>query len=470
MLTSEENEVLTKVGPGTPGGELLRRYWHPIAVSEQMGSISVRQVRILGEDLVLYRDRRGELGLVGDRCIHRAFKLKYGVPENDGLRCPYHGWLYNGEGQCIEMPLEPADTKFKEKIRIKGYPVEELGGLVWAYLGPEPVPVWPSWDLFVGSGYRAMVGHQLPCNWLQVAENRADLGHAIYLHGRLFQYVLEQQGRLTDDPEAFWNARFKPQVERLKRGAHPRWRPLYNEFGLAKGQMDSDQSEDLSSWTTGINPILFPYLLMFAPYSREGIRRGYQLGVPIDDHNTWHIAYHCWAFPEEVGVPVQDSVPYVEAPLLNEEGDAIRDYVLSQDMIAWWGQGELTDRTKEHLGQSDTAVIAYRKLLRQQIERVQDGADPINVFRDEESAYRPELRIPGMNDVKDDADMFALYRSLLEEGDQSLNTPKVFADERRAFTAQEDYLLPEDIKEQVLGLYDKTEKLYRQRAARADKG
>ena len=473
MLTQEENEILTRVGPGTPGGELMRRYWHPISTSVQMGPISVRQVRILCEDLVLYRDRRGELGLIGDRCIHRAFKMKYGVPEEDGLRCPYHGWLYNAEGQCTEMPLEPPTSGFKDKIQIKGYPVQEMGGLVWAYLGPDPVPVLPKWDLFVRPGYRAMVGHQLPCNWLQVAENRADLGHAIYLHGRLFQFAMEQQGLLTDNPDTFYNSQVRAQDDRLARGVYPRWRPVYNQFGLAKGRLDSDKSEDSPSWNIGSNPILFPYHLMFGPNSPYSMRRMYQIGVPIDDEHTWHIAYHCWTFPEEVGVPAQDSVSYTEAPIFTEDGDAIRDYVLSQDMIAWWGQGELTDRTKEHLGISDTVVIAYRKLLKQQIQTVMEGGEPINVFRDEASAWRPELRIPGMNDPIEIAGQYQRnIRGALKPGEkpiQSSRTDPLYLAkyDKMTFTEQEEKWLPEAEKELVLGLYTKTEEYYRQRLADA---
>ena len=401
MLTQEENEILTRVGPGTPGGELMRRYWHPISTSVQMGPISVRQVRILCEDLVLYRDRRGELGLIGDRCIHRAFKMKYGVPEEDGLRCPYHGWLYNAEGQCTEMPLEPPNSGFKDKILIKGYPVQEMGGLVWAYLGPDPAPLLPQWDLYVREdGYREIVGHQLPCNWLQCAENRADLGHAIYLHGRLYQYALEQRGMVNDDPRTIYNGMMAAQNERLRRGTYPKWRPVYNEFGLAKGNMNSDMSEDSPSWVYGTNPILFPYQLMFGPHQAGEMRRSYQMSVPIDDENTWHFMYYCFTFPPEVGVPRQESVPYTELPIMDKDGDAILEPVIHQDMIAWWGQGELTDRTKEHLGVSDTVVIAYRKMLKQQIQIVMEGGEPINVFRDPEKAYRPELSIPGMGDTE----------------------------------------------------------------------
>ncbi len=364
MLTNEENELLSRVGPGTPCGELMRRYWHPIAPAVQLDEDPVRNVRILGENLVLYRDRSGTLGLIGDRCIHRAMHMEWGVPEEAGLRCPYHGWLFDEQGQCTEMPLEPPGSAFKEKVSITAYPVQAMGGLIWAYLGPLPAPLLPQWDLCVrDDGFREIVGHQLPCNWLQCQENRGDLGHGIYLHGRLYQYALEKQGLLTEDPNVSWNATMRRQAEKLKRGVYTMWQPVYNELGFSKGQRDSDQGDDTASWNIGTNPILFPYHLAFGPSPSLRMRRWYQIGVPIDDYNTWHITYMCYTFPPEVGVPDQQTVPYTELPLRDENGKAILDYILAQDMVAWWSQGEFVDRRKERLGTSDSCVIAYRKML-----------------------------------------------------------------------------------------------------------
>jgi 5,5'-dehydrodivanillate O-demethylase oxygenase subunit len=395
MLTKEENEYLTRVGKGTPGGELMRRYWHPVYPEALLREAGVVKARILGEDLVLYRDRSGNFGLIGPRCPHRGTSLALGIPEAEGRRCCYHGWRFNGEGRCIEQPLEPPDSTFKDKIRIPGYPVQALGGLIWAYLGPLPAPVLPRWDLFVReSGFRQIVAHRLPCNWLQAMENRGDLGHAVYLHGRLFQYALEKQGRLTDDPEARYNATMTQQARDLERGVYTHYRPIYNEFGFTKGRRDSTQPEDIRAWTIGINPILFPYLLAQGP-GDTGIRRSYQFGVPIDDTTTWHMQYFCYQFPGEVDVPKQDVVPYAEVPLTGEDGQYQLDYVLAQDMVAWYEQGEIVDRTQEHLGTSDTLVIAYRRMLKEQIALVEAGKEPMNVFRNAAAAESPELRIAG---------------------------------------------------------------------------
>ena len=134
MLSKEENEMLTRVGPGTPCGELMRRYWHPVAATVQLADNPVRTVRILGEDLVLFRDRSGTLGLIGPRCPHRAMHMAFGIPEEVGLRCPYHGWRFDGTGRCLEQPLAPPDSTFKDRVRIAAYKVQEMGvssGPIW---------------------------------------------------------------------------------------------------------------------------------------------------------------------------------------------------------------------------------------------------------------------------------------------------------------------------------------------------
>ena len=380
MLSKEENEMLTRVGPGTPCGELMRRYWHPVAATVQLEENPVRKVRILGEDLVLFRDRSGSLGLIEPRCPHRAMHMAFGIPEEVGLRCPYHGWLFDGTRRCLEQPLAPPDSTFKDRVRITAYKVQEMGGLVWAYLGPEPAPLLPRLDLCEREHeLRQIVGHMLPCNWLQVMENRGDQPHGIYLHGRLFQYALERQGRLTDDPAARYNATMHQQADRMQRGAYPIVQIVPNKDGFTKGMRDSDAPEDV--WQLG-GPVFFPYLVYPNGGNSGSIRHDYQIGVPIDDTTTWHISYRSYTFPPEVTVPQQERIPYVEVPIQDENGEYILDYVLGQDMVAWYEQGEITDRTKEHLYEGDKVIIAYRQMLTEQIEIVQRGGDPMNVIRD----------------------------------------------------------------------------------------
>lgn len=180
------------------------------------------------------------------------------------------------------------------------------------------------------------------------------------------------------------------QNERLAKGLYAQYQPAVNRYGLASMVHAPDQPAD--TWRYQ-NTILFPYTLAFGP--RQGIRRLYQIGVPIDDTTTWHLSFYCYVFPPEVEAPPQEYVPYAEVPLTNEQGEYYMDYVLAQDMVAWYGQGETTDRTQEHLGTTDASVIAHRRLLREQLERVLDGGEPINVFRD-----------PAAND-RMDVDLFA---------------------------------------------------------------
>ena len=191
MLSAQENERLTRVGPGTPMGELMRRYWHPVAAVAELDAHPVKAVKLLGESLVLYRDLQGRLGLIGDTCPHRRISLAYGITETEGLRCPYHGWMFDQTGQCVEMPAEPADSTFPCRVKIDGYPVEELGGLIFAYLGPEPVPLVPRWDLLVMDGIWRDIGvTEIPCNWLQCMENSLDPVHTEWLHGRYYDFVM----------------------------------------------------------------------------------------------------------------------------------------------------------------------------------------------------------------------------------------------------------------------------------------
>ena len=199
MLTAETNERLARVGPGTPGGELLRRYWLPLRPYAQLLSEPVMKVRLLGEDLVFFRTLNGDIGLIGDRCAHRSMGMEWGIPDEDGLRCSYHGWLYGTDGRCLDTPLEAHDSAFTNRIKLKGYPVREMGGLIWAYLGPEPAPLLPPWPVFVWpNAIRQIACTLLPCNWLQSWENTGDPAHNPWLHGELFKYALEKDGLLED--------------------------------------------------------------------------------------------------------------------------------------------------------------------------------------------------------------------------------------------------------------------------------
>ena len=184
MLSAEDNELLTRVGPGTPAGEMMRRYWLPVGVTADLGD-APQFVRVLGEDLALFKTSDGQIGLLDAVCAHRGASLVYGLVEERGLRCHYHGWLYDTSGRCIEQPAEVSRTAREEKARQRAYPTQELGGLVFAYMGPQPAPVLPRFDTLVrADGTRkATVARIIACNYLQIVENSMDPAHLPFVHG-----------------------------------------------------------------------------------------------------------------------------------------------------------------------------------------------------------------------------------------------------------------------------------------------
>jgi 5,5'-dehydrodivanillate O-demethylase oxygenase subunit len=379
MLTSAQNDRYTRVGPGTPCGELMRRYWHPVAAAAQLKDRYTMKVRILGEDLILYKDRGGAYGLIDPFCPHRRMNMIYGIPEECGLRCPYHGWCYDETGACIEQPYEEAegDSRFKEKIRIKAYPVREQAGLLMAYLGPEPVPLLPNWDVYSMPNMLRDIGYaELPCNWLQCQENSLDPVHLEWLHSAFTNYVLERLER----------------PERVKQKKHVKIGFDEFEYGIVKRRVVEGHTEDDTAWADG-HPIVFPNMLRQGgsgdgtPGIGNMMGPAFQIRTPIDDEHTahWWVA----SYPRQPGEPGQEpeDVPvyYPVVPDLTEDGQPrweIMDSNSAQDTAAWITQGGIADRSQEHLGRSDRGIIMYRQMLEDNIKRVEQGQDPMNTFRD----------------------------------------------------------------------------------------
>lgn len=358
-LTREENELLCRVGPETPGGALLRRYWYPIAVRQELSADQpTRFVRLLGEDLVLFRDTQGRLGLLAERCAHRGASLCYGRVEERGISCPYHGWLYDADGNILETPPERNDAIMRQ-VRQRAYLVREFVGLYWAYLGPLPAPEIPRYDLLVSRrGRRRLVIYpELACNWFQAMENSVDPAHLQILHQEFIgggrQPVSTTRG-FTDDVQ---DTEF-----------------YVSPIGIVKHRTYVDGRQDE-------HPLIFPNIL------RQS--NSFQVRVPIDDTHTAHIHISFHAAPdgtlvdEAAELPVEYIAPYKEPP------DGLHPYarfrlpsVLSQDHMAWETQGPIADRTTEHLAHSDRGVVLLRRLLRENIKRVQQGLDPLGVVRD----------------------------------------------------------------------------------------
>jgi 5,5'-dehydrodivanillate O-demethylase len=201
MLTAEQNDELTQVAAGTPMGELLRRYWYPVAFTRELEEFPVRPARLLGEDFAVFKTPRGKYGILPEGCPHRRASLTYGVVEPDGLRCAYHGWLFGTDGSCLDQPAEREETNFRSRVRAAAGVAQELGGLVWAYIGPSPAPELPRFDVFVMDGVRDIGWTFLPCNFVQIMENAVDPHHTEWLHGRFFEFMARHQG--FDAPPSF---------------------------------------------------------------------------------------------------------------------------------------------------------------------------------------------------------------------------------------------------------------------------
>ncbi len=376
MLSTAQNEKLTQVGQGTPMGELMRRYWQPIAAAGELRERPTKAVRLLGEDLVLYRDKSGTLGLIDRFCPHRRVDLSYGIPEEHGLRCMYHGWMMDETGQCIEQPFEETvhpDGRFKEKVKVAGYPVQELSGLIFAYMGPKPTPLLPHWEPLIAENVACDIAiTELPCNWLQCQENSLDPVHTEWLHSYWTRYQQRAAG-LTENV-------------RGESAPHERISFDLFEHGIIKRRVLKGLGEDHDLWKVG-HPILFPNILQVGSPQKLTM----QFRVPVDDEHTLHISIYIFRAADGAVVPRQDPVPYYYNPLIGEDGRFITDVTFNQDYMAWVTQGPVALRELEKLGESDKGIIMFRKMLNEQMEVVQDGGDPMNVFRSE---LDQELRLP----------------------------------------------------------------------------
>jgi nitrite reductase/ring-hydroxylating ferredoxin subunit len=358
---------LTHVGPGTPAGELFRRYWQPVGLSAEAADRPL-PVRVLGEDLVLFRDGRGRPGLLDAHCCHRGTSLEYGRAEAAGLRCCYHGWLFDVEGRCLEQPCEPADSTYAARVRQPWYPCREYGGLVFAYLGPlDRLPPLPRYDLVEegdgvvvpdGTSYGLGGGTVLDCNWLQVWENVMDPFHVAVLH------------------TAFSGGQFSAAL-----GAMPEV-----EWQEAPGGVRSVQVRRLPDGRTfrRITEVLLPSVRIVpsvAAGEGEGFERARHIGwvLPIDDTHTR--MYSLLRVPLRDGRPVlpprarHGGKPWAE--LTDEER-----HRMPGDHEAIVSQRPIAIHALEHLGASDRGVLMVRRLLRRALDAVARGEDPPGLVRD----------------------------------------------------------------------------------------
>ena len=383
MIAYEENMELMRVGPGTLMGELMRRYWMPVAASAELDDNPIKQMRLMGEDLVLYKDRDGNYGLVDLHCPHRRADLSYGIQDQRGLRCNYHGWLFDHTGACLEQPFEEVaypDAKFKDRIKIKAYPVEEKAGMLWVYMGPLPAPLVPDYDRFYDKGYKQVVYTEIPCNWFQCQENSIDPVHVEWLHGRWSKVL--GVGRRGPEPQAH-----------IKVG--------FDEFdhGIIYRRVFEGGTEEEEQWTVG-RVCLWPNALYVGHFEWR---------VPIDDENTLSVAWFNVPVPGDEPFE-QERIHYWTSPLTDEEtGRWIDTHVMNQDFIAWVGQGALADRTQEHLGGSDQGIILMRRRMLEEARVVADGGEPKCVYRDPETNQM--LYLPRQGRAREDQGLPPQFRN-----------------------------------------------------------
>ena len=374
MLPEEENKLLMETGPGTMMGELLRRYWMPIAAVAELDDMPIKAVRLMCEDLVLYKDKSGTYGLIDAHCPHRRADLSYGIIEEDGLRCNYHGWLFNEEGRCLHQPFEETarpDSTFKDRTAIKSYSVEAKGGILWAYLGPKPAPLVPDYDFLNEPGYKQIVYAEIPCNWFQCQENSIDPVHFEWLHSNWSRSL---------------NGDFKRAPIHLKIGFDE------FEYGFVYRRVMEGGTTDDDLWTIG-RTCLWPNCLFTGDH--------FEWRVPIDDNNTLSVGWFFNAVPPEKRPFKQDSIPYWYSPIVEETtGRWITSHVMNQDFTAWVGQGTTSDRWNEHLGESDRGVIMMRRRLADDVKVVADGGEPKALVRDPELNQCVPLPIIGRAELK----------------------------------------------------------------------
>jgi len=361
---------LIQVDRGTPAGELLRRYWHPIAVAQEVGDLPLA-VRVLGEDLVLFKTLEANFGLMYPRCVHRGTELIYGRVEERGIRCCYHGWLFDCEGVCIERPCEPAEKQHAPvPYRQPWYPIQVKYGLVFAYLGPpEEIPILPSYDIFeeVEEGYEIVAdgtsigtgGPQImPCNWFQTHENVMDPFHVLVLHS---SFSSEQFGSLMSiRPEIHWET---------------------TEHGIISHQYRTFPDGRILDRVT---EVIQPTLRIVADPRLELFGRTNNISwtLPIDETNTRIFTVMTWPIDAERpwigGMPMYAGKTWFE---LDDEGHQR----FPGDYEAQVSQGAVTYHSEEHLASTDKGIALFRRQYKKAVQQVANGEDPPGIIRDETS-------------------------------------------------------------------------------------
>jgi phthalate 4,5-dioxygenase oxygenase subunit len=392
MISREQNELMTRIGPGTPAGKLLRRYWQPVAlVDEMQGARPVKPVRILGEDLVLFK-YQDQYGLIERHCAHRGADLAYGRLEDGGLRCAFHGWLFDVNGRCLQTPAEPAGSRLCEHIRLRACPVIEKSGILFAYLGQGEAPAFPHFDCFVAPAeYTFAFKGYWDCNWLQALEVGIDPAHASYLH-RFFE---------DEDPAASYGKQFRgrpadsemPISKVLREHDRPEIRVERTDYGM---RLHTLRRISDAHTHVRVTNILFPQAFVIPMNAEMTIS---QWHVPVDDGGCyWYSIFTSFGGKVDKDTMRNQRLKTYPAPdyrpihnRANGWGFDAQEQQKStftgmgfdiniHDQWACESQGRIQDRTREHLGSSDKGIVLYRRLLLDAIKKNEAGEAPLMVL------------------------------------------------------------------------------------------
>jgi len=404
MLSKELNELLLHVGRGTPGGELLRRYWWPVGLSQDnKPGGQPNPIKVMGEDLVLFRDQDGKPGLVGLHCSHRLVSLAYGRVEDGGIRCPMHGWLYDVSGKCLEQPAEPDET-FRDRIWHPAYPCQDLGGLIFTYMGPpDRKPLLPNYEALARTdGTRQVTWYPIGGNYVQHVEGAVDTVHGAYLHNGAWsqeKYMLAALPKpkidFAETHYGLWQRGDKPHA-----GANVSL--IYTYFVMPAGFLrvgggdrgsDADIDKNQSWYTPVDDGSCVRYQVSFAAFRPDGSARQ-------------------WAPDGRVMYPGPDvdyGRDYHNIDSISGVSPRPHESFRSQDTLANQTQGmPIVDRSLEHLGGHDQPLVAMRMMILKGISDVQKGLDPKHIIRDPEENAMVYVR--GTAEAADPLEYFARER------------------------------------------------------------
>ena len=411
MLTKEENSLLTETGPMTPMGNLFRHYWIPALLSEELPEMDGDPVKItiLGEFLLAFRDSNGRVGIVDRRCPHRGADLFFGRNENCGLRCVYHGWKFDVDGNCVELPTAPKGSRFKEKVTLLSYPTKETAGIIWVFMGPKTselpeIPkqeftLLPEENIFVSKKWQE-------CNWAQSLEGGIDTAHLSFLHMPSPNFSKNSGNKSIVSGAALSDQGTDNRIRWVKEDPCPKFTVLPHGAGLLLGAARKADNEDIYWRTT---QFLIPNYA-YAPNAFPGETQHGQCWVPIDDHSCWIFCYS-WnserpltdeerkKFKKGFSIHAEVDEDYLPLRrlsnnyLMNRDDQRLNTYtgiqgVSEQDAAIQNSQGKIVDRSLEHLGPTDVGIIEFRKLMLRLAKALKKGQMPSSSISPEKYAVQ----------------------------------------------------------------------------------